>query len=197
MLQEFSARPSFLMVGTLEPRKGHPEVLDAFERLWSAGVDVNLVIVGREGWKGLPDDMRRNIPATVKRLANHPQKGKRLFWLDGISDEYLDEVYRACACLISASYGEGFGLPIIEAAHHSVPLLLRDIPVFREVAGEHAVYFTSDNGEQLANAVQEWLALHERRQVPESDKISFLTWAQSASNLGTLIHTQVSSLADL
>ena len=197
LLAAFRARPSFLMVGTLEPRKGHSQVLDAFEHLWNAGADLNLVIVGREGWKGLPDDMRRDIPETVERLANHPQKGKRLFWLDGISDEYLDEVYGACVCLISASYGEGFGLPIIEAAHHSVPLLLRDIPVFHEVAGEHAVYFAAESGAELATAVQEWLALHERRQVPQSDKISFLTWAQSASNLGNLMQTQVSSLVDL
>jgi glycosyltransferase involved in cell wall biosynthesis len=196
-LRAIRARPSFLMVGTLEPRKGHAQVLDAFEHLWASGVDVNLVIVGREGWKDLPDDMRRDIPDTVKRLARHAQKGKRLFWLDGISDEYLDDVYRACACLVSASYGEGFGLPIIEAANHSVPLLLRDLPVFREVAGDHAVYFDAANGNELADAVQAWLALHERRQIPESDKISFLTWAQSASNLGKIIHTQVSSLTDL
>ncbi|HTH59867.1 MAG TPA: glycosyltransferase [Paraburkholderia sp.] len=197
VLREFRARPTFLMVGTLEPRKGYPEVLDAFERIWEAGVDANLVIVGREGWKGLPDDMRRDIPETVNRLAQHPQRGKRLFWLDGISDEYLDEVYRASACLISASYGEGFGLPLIEAANHSVPLLLRDIPVFREVAGDHAVYFTSHSGDELADAVRDWLVLHERGQIPRSDKIPFLTWAQSARNLGTVINTQVSSSAAL
>ncbi|WP_343669757.1 glycosyltransferase [Paraburkholderia heleia] len=196
-LDAFRARPSFLMVGTLEPRKGYSQVLDAFEHLWNSGVDVNLVVVGREGWKGLPEEMRRDIPATVNRLTNHPQKGRRLFWLSDISDEYLDEVYASCVCLISGSYGEGFGLPLIEAANHSTPLLLRDIPVFREVAGEHAVYFTSSNGEELAAAVQAWLALHERRQVPESDKISFLTWQQSASNLGKFVNSQVSSLVTL
>ncbi|MFT0173290.1 glycosyltransferase [Paraburkholderia mimosarum] len=196
-LDAFHARPSFLMVGTLEPRKGYSQVLDAFEHLWNLGVDVNLVVVGREGWKGLPEDMRRDIPKTVTRLANHPQKGKRLFWLSDISDEYLDEVYASCVCLISGSYGEGFGLPLIEAATHSMPLLLRDIPVFREVAGEHAVYFTSSNGEELAAAVQAWLALNERGQVPESDKISFLTWQQSASNLGNFVHSQVSSLVTI
>ncbi|WP_201693877.1 glycosyltransferase [Paraburkholderia hiiakae] len=196
-LKAFRAHPSFLMVGTLEPRKGYAQVLDAFEHLWNSGVDVNLVVVGREGWKGLPEDMRRDIPGTADRLANHPQKGKRLFWLSDISDEYLDDVYATCACLISGSYGEGFGLPLIEAANHSMPLLLRDIPVFREVAGEHAVYFTSSNGEELAAAVQAWLALHERRQVPESNKISYLTWQQSASNLGKFVNSQVSSLVTL
>ncbi|MBU9262811.1 glycosyltransferase [Burkholderia multivorans] len=196
-LDALSARPSFLMVGTLEPRKGYLQVLDAFEHLWNSGRDVNLVIVGREGWKGLPDDMRRDIPETVNRLANHSQKGNRLFWLADVSDEYLNEIYASCICLISASYGEGFGLPLIEAATHSTPLLLRDIPVFREVAGEHAAYFRSSTGEELAAAVEAWLALYERGQVPQSDKISFLTWQQSAGNLSKFIHSQISSLVTL
>jgi len=37
---------------------------------------------------------------------------KRLFWLEGISDEYLEKVYAASSCLIAASEGEGFGLPL-------------------------------------------------------------------------------------
>ena len=44
------SRPSLLMVGTLEPRKGHPLALDAFELLWGEGVEANLVIIGHEGW---------------------------------------------------------------------------------------------------------------------------------------------------
>ena len=50
------------MVGTVEPRKGYLQTIDAFSRLWADGIDVNLVIVGTEGWKGLPDEMRRDIP---------------------------------------------------------------------------------------------------------------------------------------
>ena len=49
-LNHFRARPTFLMVGTLEPRKGHVQTLDAFEQLWQSGDDINLVIVGKQGW---------------------------------------------------------------------------------------------------------------------------------------------------
>ena len=56
-----------------------------------------------------------------------------MLWLEGISDEYLDKVYAASTCLIAASEGEGFGLPLIEAAQHKLPIIARDIPVFREV----------------------------------------------------------------
>lgn len=80
------------------------------------------------------------VDLLVQRLCSHPELGKRLFWLNGISDDYLESVYAVCACLIAASYGEGFGLPLIEAAQHELPVIARDIPAFREVAGEYAFF---------------------------------------------------------
>ena len=129
------------MVGTIEPRKGHMQVLDAFDQLWSQGMDINLIIAGAEGWRHLRQDMRRTIPQIVARLRSHRERGRRLFWVNGPSDEYLEKIYATSSCLIAASEGEGFGLPLIEAARHKLPIIARDIPVFREVAGEHALLF--------------------------------------------------------
>lgn len=177
-------KPTFLMVGTIEPRKGYLQTIAAFDALWASGVDVNLVIVGHEGWKGLPDGHRRTIPNIVAQLRSHPKLETSLFWLEGISDEYLEKIYAASTCLISVSEGEGFGLPLIEAAQHGLPMIVRDIPVFREVAGEHAFYFADDNDPQvLASAVQAWLALSRVGRVPQSGTMPWLTWAQSAEAL--------------
>jgi len=186
-LTSLKARPTFLMVGTIEPRKGYQQVLDAFEQLWYEGVDANLVIVGHEGWKSLPDEMRRDIPQTVSRLRTHPERKKRLFWLEGISDEYLEKVYAASTCLIAASYGEGFGLPLIEAAQHKLPIIARDIPVFREVAGEHAYYFTAHDGRELAEAIRDWLQLFRQGHYPRSDGMKYLTWKESAKQLADIV----------
>ena len=183
VLADIAGAPSFLMVGTVEPRKGHAQALDAFEQLWAQGEDVRLVIVGHEGWKGLPDGSRRTIPAIVKRLRSHPELGKRLHWLQGISDEYLDRVYAAGACLLFASEGEGFGLPLIEAARHGVPLLVRDLPVFREVAGSHAHYFSGSDGAALAGAIRDWLRLHAAGAHPASQGIASRSWADNAAEL--------------
>ena len=150
-------------------------------------IDVNLVIVGKEGWVGLPDDQRRTIPTIVTTLRKHSQLGKRLFWLEGISDEYLERVYDTSACLIAASEDEGFGLPLIEAAQHKLPILARDIPVFREVAGEHAYYFSGDKAGDLALAVQAWLKLHGEGRVPTSETKPWLTWKQSTARLLQII----------
>lgn len=179
VLNKLKDTTSFLMVGTVEPRKGHAQVLKAFEYLWEAGESVNLVIVGKRGW--LVDEF-------LKELDNHPMLNKKLFWLAGISDEYLDEVYQACHCLIAASYGEGFGLPLIEAAQRQMPIIARDIPIFKEVAGEHAYYFSDKNSHQvISQAALEWLGLYEKNQHPESDNMPWLTWSQSAQSLLKLI----------
>ncbi len=180
-LAKLRARPTFLMVGTIEPRKAYLQVLRAFDQLWTDGADVNLVIVGKVGWEPLPDADRRDIPETVMALRRHQERDKRLFWLEGISDEYLDQVYAHGTCLIAASYDEGFGLPLIEAARHSLPLLVRDIPVFREVTAGHAFFFSdSRDPKTIAEALQRWLVLHRQGHHPRSDGVPHQTWNESA-----------------
>ena len=174
VLDHLRRRNGFLMVGTLEPRKGHSQVLEAFEHLWRSGQEVNLVIVGKQGW------MVENL---VERLLKHPELNQRLFWFEGISDEYLEKIYAASTCLIAASYGEGFGLPLIEAAQHKLPIIARDIPVFREVAGVHAFYFTADDGQELATAIRDWLTHYAKKRIPFSHEMDFVTWEQSAEQL--------------
>lgn len=177
-LNQLRVRPSFLMVGTLEPRKGHGQVLDAFDQLWRSGLAVNLVIVGKQGWM---------VQELVARLGTHPELNRCLFWLDGISDEYLEKVYAASTCLIAASYGEGFGLPLIEAAQHKLPIIARDIPVFREVADAHAFYFDATDATLLAASIQQWLVLYSAAAHPRPDNLQWLTWQESSRCLQDLL----------
>jgi len=187
-LRRIAARPSFLMVGTIEPRKGHLQALDAFEQLWAAGIDANLVIVGSEGWKPLPDEERRTIPRVIERLRNHPEQGQRLLWLTGVDDDELQQIYLASRCLLAPSEGEGFGLPLIEAARYGLPLLARDIPVFREVAGDGATYFSGLDGAALAGAIGAWLARHAAGDVAPST-VPWITWKENVQRLLTLLQT--------
>lgn len=174
VLAKMAARPTFLSVGTIEPRKAHHQVLDAFDQLWAQGQDVNLVLVGKAGW--LMDDF-------IKRLENHPERNKRFFWLSGVSDEYLEKIYDTATCLVTASVGEGFGLPLIESAQHGLPIIARDIPVFREVAGNCAQYFSGDAPDAVAVAVKTWLAKNAAGQTPDVADMPWLTWEQSAQQL--------------
>lgn len=169
-----SQRPTFLMVGTLEPRKGYGLILDTFTQLWRDNKQVNLVIVGKSGW---------NVDALLLALRQHPERGQRLFWLEGVSDEYLEQLYAVSDCLIAASEGEGFGLPIIEAAQHGLPVLLRDIPVFREVAGQAATYFKGDSPQDTAEAISTWMTAFQAGTHIKSDAIQYNTWQQSVEQL--------------
>ena len=169
-----SLRKTFLMVGTLEPRKGHKQVLEAFEILWSTNSDVNLVIVGKEGWL---------VQDTVEKIRSHHELDQRLFLLDGVSDEYLQNIYTESDCLIAASLAEGFGLPLIEAAKHNIPIIARDLPVFREVASSYAYYFTGMTAVDLAEAVDEWIALYSKNKHPSNNSMPYITWHQSANQL--------------
>ena len=183
MLMSLNDVPIFLMVGTIEPRKGYDQALEAFTQLWAGGVKAHLVIVGKSGWSHMADIDRKNIPEIEKILREHPEANHYLHWVGQASDILLEELYARSQCLLAASYGEGFGLPLIEAAHHGLPILARDIPVFREVAGTHATYFVNGSAEDLATGVRDWLAASAAGETVASASMPYLSWAESAKRL--------------
>jgi glycosyltransferase involved in cell wall biosynthesis len=173
-LAQVAANPGILLAGTIEPRKGHALALSAFERLWAAGEPVNLVFAGRAGW---------GVDPLLRRIRAHAELGRRLIWLEQASDEMLCAVYGACAGLLMASESEGFGLPIVEAARFGKPVLARDLPVFREIAGEHVTYFHGSTPEAVALEIGAWLDLVRRGRAPRSGAIRGATWEDSARRL--------------
>ena len=88
-----------------------------------------------------------------------------------------------------ASEAEGFGLPLVEAAQHGIPLLVRDIEVFREIAGAHASYFAAGTGAELAPVLARWLDQLQAGSAPDSRSMPWLTWSESAMQLKKLLAT--------
>ena len=166
----------FLMVGTIEPRKGHATVLSAFETLWQHGSPNHLVFIGARGWM---------IDEFLKRLDNHLELGKRLHVFHNADDELLHSAYKECDALIAASLIEGFGLPLIEAARAGKKLIVSDIPAFREICGEQAIYFTPGRSDELV----EILAAYPQAKYSETST-EWLTWDESAEMLVTRIERQ-------
>lgn len=163
------------MVGTIDIRKNHLFVLNAFEQLWSQGIDVALCIAGKIGWK---------VDPFLAKLQNHPERDKRLFFINTPTDAELAQLYTKAYCLIFASMDEGFGLPIVEAAHYKVPLLLSDIIIFREIAGQHARYFSLEDKSFLVEAIVDFHRDVAAGQMNEdSSQIKEITWSQSAKNI--------------
>lgn len=163
----FTGAPAFLLVGTLEPRKGHAVAVEAFDALWRDGLDARLVFVGRRGW---------HVDAIVDDIMAHPEFGRRLFWFDAAGDIDLAFAYDHCAAALAPSYAEGFGLPIAEAAWRGKPALCSDIPVFREIGGAGALYFPVNDAGALATLVQDFLA---GRAVADPARVVRPTWREA------------------
>lgn len=168
-----SARPFFLSVGTLAPTKGQAVSLTAFEKLWDAGVDTTFVVVGKRSW---------NTKALERRLEEHREFGRRLFWLRDADDAELRCLYRRARGVVCASFTEGFGLPLIEAAHHGAPIIASDIPIFRELGGDELVYFDMLDPGALAGRIEEELARSKA-----APKLAAPSWRESTHTLTQLI----------
>lgn len=165
----------FLMVSTVEVRKKYDQAVEAFELLWQKNYDVSLSIVGKYGWRA--EKARRLIESSS-------EYGRRLMWYNtGISDAELSALYNSCDAVIFASKTEGFGLALIEAAIYRKPLIIRDIPIFREVASDNAFYFSGDEPECLAEAVENWINLYQKKRHPLSDGIKYISWEQCIRNM--------------
>jgi glycosyltransferase involved in cell wall biosynthesis len=176
LLEHLRQRPAILMVGTVEPRKGYEAALAAFEQLWHSRPDdaPDLVLVGKAGWK---------TAELQARLRSHPQFNRRLYWFDRMSDEGLCLLYEACRGLLMASFGEGWGLPLVEAAMHGRYVLARDLPVFHEHELPNVFYFSDDSPDALAKKI---LHLSHVGQKPAPSP-TLPTWSQCVDGLlGTI-----------
>lgn len=180
----FAHRPAYLIVSTIEPRKNHAYLLDAFDLLWARGCDVSLIIVGRIGWK---------VKELTERIMAHGQFGKRLFLMADLSDEELVYCYRHAKMLLFPSIIEGFGLPIVESLSHHLPVLASDTPVHREVGGNSIGYFDLSRPGDLANRVQsiEAAGIPETLQVAANYK--WTNWRESTQQLLAKVMEMASS----
>jgi glycosyltransferase involved in cell wall biosynthesis len=71
-----------------------------------------------------------------------------------VADAELDELYRRARALAMPTFAEGFGLPVLEAMAAGLPVIASDLPVLREVAGEHAVWFDPHDARSMADALR-------------------------------------------
>lgn len=170
-LQKMLSRPSVVMVGTIEPRKGYDSAIAAFDylRQHEPTSPMNLVIVGRSGWK---------TSAIQSQLLSHPELGRTLFWLDRVTDEGLGLLYDAAKGVLVGSRAEGFGLPLLEAAAHRRPVLARDLSVFREQRLPNVAYFQDDSA---ANLAKQLIALTKTKFDARPAKLP--TWSESVDRL--------------
>lgn len=170
-----SSTPTYVYVGTIEPRKNHAYALAAFEELWSRGIAANFLIIGRIGWHC--EDFMRQVKA-------HPEFGRQLFLFNDAEDNELAHAYDHVQGLIFTSITEGFGLPIVEGLKRGLPVFASDIPVFREIGQEGVSFVDLNAPSALADALEAHIARGAHRL---ATPVAWLTWRDSALQLQSRI----------
>ena len=170
----FNTRPTYIIVSTIEPRKNHDYLLDAFEILWRENIDVNLCIIGRVGWR---------VEKTMERIHNNPQYNQKLIHISDLNDDELLYCYQHAKMLLFPSIVEGFGLPIVESLSNHLPVLASDTPIHREVGQEHIGYFDLSRPEDLADTIRQI----EKNGIPDNLKVDpnyhWQDWRESSRYL--------------
>jgi glycosyltransferase involved in cell wall biosynthesis len=141
-----------LAVGTLEPRKNLPRLVEAYRRLPEhLQSEHPLVVVGDLGWR---------TGTTIDALNS---LGERCLMLGKVSDATLAELYRRCAVFCYPSLYEGFGLPVLEAMAAGAAVLTSNVSSLPEVGGDAVAYANPLDSAAIADALAELLASPQRR----------------------------------
>jgi glycosyltransferase involved in cell wall biosynthesis len=131
-------RPYVLFCGTQEPRKNLPRVLEAFRRV--AHPDLELVLAGPPGWKEDLSDGMASLEGLVRPLGFVPP-------------DDLGALYAGASVVAYPSLGEGFGLPVLEAMAHGVPVVTSAGTATEEVAGDAALLVDPIDTDAIAGAI--------------------------------------------
>ncbi len=172
---------AFISVGTIEPRKNHLFLLDAFELIWKKHPKTTLCIIGKQGWKS---------DNTIERIKSHKMYGSSLFWFSDLSDSELTYCYKYAKALIFPSICEGFGLPLVEALMNNCPVLASDIPVFREIGGDNCIYFSLEQPSYLSKLIQE-VNLDQTLNLKRLANYTWPTWKESAEEFYKIIENNL------
>lgn len=166
-----------MQVGTVEPRKGHACLADAFEQLWQQGHDYYWLVVGQAGWAS----------ARLKQRLQRLHEGAApMQWVQHASDAQLHALYRRATVFVGAAANEGYGLPVSEAACAGLTLVLNDTAIYREVhartpwAKAHWVQGHQDWPQILSAAVASVVSDQPERAVMPPKFRAGLCWPQAA-----------------
>jgi len=142
--------PYLIFISTIQPRKNVPNLIGGFARaLETEGIpkDTKLILVGKNGW-----DYEKSLEAPEKYNVT-----ENVVFTGRIPDEDLAHLLSGARVYVSVSFEEGFGLPLLEAMSSKVPCVISDIPSYRDLAKENAIYVDSKSIESISAGICEAL----------------------------------------
>jgi glycosyltransferase involved in cell wall biosynthesis len=137
-----------LMVSTIEPRKNHALLMQAWEMLrYSSHPNLKLVVVGNTGWDQGP---------VLQSFRPWAERGE-LYWLNNVPAAELRALYTHAAVTVCPGLAEGFDYSGVEAMKCGCPVAASDIPVHREIYGQSAAYFNTYSAADAAQCLAQLL----------------------------------------
>lgn len=151
---KFGIKKDYLLfVGTLQPRKNIKRLIEAFSKVHQDSSDIQLIIVGRKGWK-------------YEEILSAPQKygvKESVKFLDFVADDDLETLYKNALCFVWPSLYEGFGLPVLEAMQYGCPVITSNVSSLPEAGGDAAVYVDPENVEDIVSKIKKVIGNKELR----------------------------------
>lgn len=174
--------PYFLFVGTLEPRKNLPRLLEAFAGFARAtDCPHQLVIIGAEGW-GLPSLTEKSESLGISGRVHFP---------GFIEDSALAGYYQSATALLLPSLYEGFGLPVVEAMRYGTPAIVSDRSSLPEVAGDAGLLVDPESTDALQSALTTLATDADRRALLSSRCLARseqFSWQRAAAETLDILH---------
>jgi glycosyltransferase involved in cell wall biosynthesis len=165
-------RPYLLMVGTIEPRKNIPFLVDVFETL--GDFDGDLVLAGMRGWRSDP----------IIQWMRNSTRAAQIRWLEYVPEEHLAALYAGAELLVFPSLYEGFGFPPLEAMLCGTPVVTSRGGALPEILGDACVYVEEFEVQTWADAIHDVLNDAERRAALAQkglERAGRYTWAKCAA----------------
>ena len=143
-----------------------------------------------QAMKDLPDHelvllSKIQPPRQAELLTLAGDSKERIIFRNGVDDAEYRKLLEGAFALVSASKDEGFGIPLVEAMSEGIPLVVSDISIFREVAGDAGYFFDPTAPNDFASSIkrlseeQVWEAASRR----SLERAAFFSWDDSADVL--------------
>ena len=143
MKYNITEKEYILYVGTIAPHKNIEMLIKAFNYINDKIPEYKLVICGKKGW------MYDQVFKTVNEL----NITDRVVFTDFVNNNELEVLYKNAELFVSVSLYEGFGFPPLEAMARNVPVLVSDIPVFKETCLDCAEYCNPNEIEDIGSKI--------------------------------------------
>lgn len=173
--------PTVLIVGTIEPRKNLTTLLDAMPYVWNELPDARLVVAGRVGWRS----------DRIMEKLHEACRTSRVTFVAQPSDAQLAQLFEEASLFVYPSAYEGFGLPVLEAMAHGLPVIASDISSLRETAGEAARFVNAFDAEALGDEIVR--LVNDRQLCTElvnrgKERVEQHSWAETARRTRLAYH---------